>query len=115
MRARLAVEPGVVDVDQVREAAQQKMIFVTDKEKAALNGITTEQIASTLQAVLEGGTVGVVRSDTERNPLRIELRAARRSPDQRGRLGEGPCQREQRATGPAGRVGAMGTPPAWTR
>jgi multidrug efflux pump subunit AcrB len=74
VRARLAVEPGVVDVDQVREAAEQKIIFVTDKEKAALNGITTEQIASTLQTALEGSMVGVVRSDTERNPLRIELR-----------------------------------------
>jgi multidrug efflux pump subunit AcrB len=74
VQARLAVEPGVVDVDRVREAAQQKIVFVTDKEKAALNGITTEQIASTLQAVLEGSAVGVVQSNTERNPLRIELR-----------------------------------------
>jgi multidrug efflux pump subunit AcrB len=74
VRARLAVEPGVVDIDEVREAAQRKIIFVTDKEKAALNGITTEQIASTLQAVLEGSTVGVVRNNTERNPLCIELR-----------------------------------------
>ena len=53
---------------------QRKMTFVTDKEKAALNGITTEQIASTLEALLAGETVGLVRSDTERNPLRIELR-----------------------------------------
>ena len=74
VRARLAIEPGVVDVDDVREAAQQKLTFVTDKEKAALNGITTEQIASTLQALLAGGTVGLVHSETERNPLRIELR-----------------------------------------
>jgi multidrug efflux pump subunit AcrB len=74
VRARLAAEPGVADVDDVREAAQEKLAFVTDKEKAALNGITAEQIAATLQAVLGGGTVGVVRSDTERNPLRIELR-----------------------------------------
>ncbi|MEN6450768.1 MAG: efflux RND transporter permease subunit, partial [Thermoguttaceae bacterium] len=74
VRARLAVEPGVVDLDQVREAAQRKLAFVTDKEKAALNGVTTEQIAGTLQALLPGGAVGVVRSDTERNPLRIELR-----------------------------------------
>ena len=49
VRARLAVEPGVVDIDHVREAAQQKLVFITDKEKAALNGITTEQIAGTLQ------------------------------------------------------------------
>ncbi|MCY2992308.1 MAG: efflux RND transporter permease subunit [Planctomycetota bacterium] len=74
VRTRLAIEPGVVDVDDVREAAQQKLTFVTDKEKAALNGLTTAQIASTLQAVLAGGTVGLVRSETERNPLRIELR-----------------------------------------
>ncbi len=74
VRSRLAVEPGVVDVDDVREAAQRKLAFVTDKEKAALHGITTDQIAKTLQAVLEGGTVGLVHSDSERNPLRIELR-----------------------------------------
>jgi multidrug efflux pump subunit AcrB len=74
VRARLAVEPGVVDVDSVREAVQEKMAFVADKEKAALNGITTEQIAATLQAALKGNPVGVVRSNTERNPLRIELR-----------------------------------------
>jgi multidrug efflux pump subunit AcrB len=64
----------VVDVDDVREAAQRKITFVGDKEKAALNGITTEQIASTLEALLAGNTVGLMRSDTERNPLRIELR-----------------------------------------
>jgi multidrug efflux pump subunit AcrB len=74
VRARLAAEPGVVDVDDVREAAQRKLIFVTDKEKAALNGITTEQIAQTLHTVLGTHTEGVVRSSTERNPLRIEMR-----------------------------------------
>jgi len=74
VRARLAVEPGVVDVDDGREAAQGKLTFVTDTEKAALSGVSADQIASTLQAVLGGTTVGLVRSDTERNPLRIELR-----------------------------------------
>jgi multidrug efflux pump subunit AcrB len=75
VRGRLAVEPGVVDVDDVREAAQEKLTFVTDTEKAALSGISADQIASTLQAMLGGATVGLVRSDTERNPLRIQLRA----------------------------------------
>ncbi len=74
VESRLAVEPGVVDVDSVRKAAQRKIAFVADKEKAALSGITTEQIAATLQTVLEGGNAGVVRNNTERNPLRIELR-----------------------------------------
>jgi multidrug efflux pump subunit AcrB len=72
--ARLALEPGVVDVDDIREAPQRKMTFVTDKEKAAINGISTEQIAATLHAALGSGTAGLVNSDTERNPLRIELR-----------------------------------------
>jgi len=74
VRARLAVEPGVVDVDTVREAPQTKHTFVVDKEKAAINGITTDQIAATLQAVLEGSPVGVERNPTERNPLEIKLR-----------------------------------------
>ncbi len=74
VRARMAIEPGIVDVDHVRETAQQKITFITDKEKAALNGITTEQIAGTLRTLLDSGTVGLMRSETERNPLRIELR-----------------------------------------
>jgi multidrug efflux pump subunit AcrB len=76
VRARLAAEPDVVDVDDVREAPQRKLTFVADKEKAAINGVSTEQIAETLRAVLQGDTVGLIRSDTERNPLRIELRVS---------------------------------------
>src|SRR5262245_45900505 len=74
VRARLAIEPGVVDVDDGREAVQDKLIFVTDAEKAALSGISADQIASTLQAALSGVTVGLVRNETERYPLRIQLR-----------------------------------------
>ncbi len=73
VRARMAREPGVVDIDHVREAPQPKLVFVTDKEKAALNGVTTEQIAGTLRTLLAGDTVGLIRSSTERNPLRIAL------------------------------------------
>ncbi|MCE5267569.1 MAG: efflux RND transporter permease subunit [Planctomycetaceae bacterium] len=75
VRKRLGEEPGVVDVDDVREAAQPKVVFVPDEEKAALSGITREQIAATLHAVLAGDRLGAVRSPSERNPLRIELRA----------------------------------------
>lgn len=74
VRARLALEPGAVDLDRAREAEQQKLIFVTDTEKAALSGISADQIGQTLQAVLGGATVGLVRTETERNPLRILIR-----------------------------------------
>ncbi|MEN6405676.1 MAG: efflux RND transporter permease subunit [Thermoguttaceae bacterium] len=89
VRTRLSEEPGVVDVDDTRESPQEKLVFVTDKEKAALSGISTEQIASTLQAALGGEAVGTIRNPTERNPLRIELRvplAQRSSPSSLGRI-----------------------------
>lgn len=75
VRARLAAEPGVVDVDHVREAAQEKKIFVVDKEKAALNGITVEQVAQSLKLLLAGSSVGAIPNETERNPLRIITRS----------------------------------------
>ncbi len=74
VRARLAVEPGVVDVDHVREARQEKQVFIADKEKAELNGISSEQIVATLRSLLQSDTIGILRNETERNPLRIELR-----------------------------------------
>jgi multidrug efflux pump subunit AcrB len=74
VRTRLGLEPGVVDLDDVRESPQLKQVFVADKEKAALNGVSTDQIARTLRALLPGDAVGTIRSDNERNPLRIELR-----------------------------------------
>lgn len=74
VRNRLSREPGVVDVDDVREAPQTKLTFVTDQEKAALSGISTAEIAATLKAMLGSETIGVVHEPAERNPLRIELR-----------------------------------------
>ncbi len=74
VRSRLAEEPGVVDMDDSRDAAQQQITFISDTEKAALNGISAYQIGTSLQAVLKGTTVGLMRNDNERNPLQIELR-----------------------------------------
>ncbi|MGD1276308.1 MAG: efflux RND transporter permease subunit [Tepidisphaeraceae bacterium] len=74
VRQRLAMEPGIVDLDDVADAPQRKLVFVTDKEKAAINGITTEQVATTLQIALGGGDAGTVHAPDERNPLLIELR-----------------------------------------
>jgi multidrug efflux pump subunit AcrB len=89
VRARLTKEPCVVDVDDIREATQEKLTFIADKEKAALSGISTEQIAATLRAALAGDAVGAARSETERNPLRIELRVPvdkRSSPEDLARI-----------------------------
>ena len=74
VRARLDREPFVVDTDNIVEAAQDKQVYVTDKEKAALHGISVETIADTVSTALGGSLAGTVRVEGERNPLRIELR-----------------------------------------
>lgn len=77
VRARLEREPFVVDVDDTVEADSRKLVFVTDKEKAALAGVSVAEIADTLRIALSGETAGLLRVETERNPLRIELRLPR--------------------------------------
>ncbi|MCY2930158.1 MAG: efflux RND transporter permease subunit [Planctomycetota bacterium] len=74
---RLAREPGVVDVDDMTEAAQVKYRFVPDQEKAALHGVSVEEIARTQQMLLAGAPVGTVQQPGERNPLLIDLRLGR--------------------------------------
>jgi len=53
LRARLEAEPGVVDVDDSVEADETKLVFRTDKEKAALNGVT--ECTSTYTCAKRGG------------------------------------------------------------
>ncbi len=85
VRQLLETETLVVDVDDTVEADQKKLVFVLDKEKASLNGINTQQIASTVRLALEGhqpgeetmmtAGQGVLHLRRELNPLRIVLRA----------------------------------------
>ncbi|MFQ5589777.1 MAG: efflux RND transporter permease subunit [Phycisphaerae bacterium] len=77
LRARLEAEPNVVDVDDSVESDQIKLVFLTDKEKASLNGVTVREIVETLKICLEGAVAGTVRVASERNPLVIELRLPR--------------------------------------
>ncbi|MCX5655372.1 MAG: efflux RND transporter permease subunit, partial [Planctomycetota bacterium] len=52
VRARLAAEPGVTDIDDTSEAPFAKLSFVVDKEKAALSGLATAEIAEAIQMSL---------------------------------------------------------------
>ena len=74
---RMAREPGVVEVDDTVEADWDELVFVTDKEKAALHGITVSQIAETVQLALGGATAGLMHDERERHPLAIVLRLPR--------------------------------------
>ncbi|MGB7623410.1 MAG: efflux RND transporter permease subunit, partial [Terriglobia bacterium] len=65
---------GVVDVDWYMEGDQTQYRFVVDKEKASLNGVSAEQIASTLRLAVEGMNVGLLHQDLEKEDVPIHLR-----------------------------------------
>jgi multidrug efflux pump subunit AcrB len=73
---RLEREPMVVEIDSTVEADQQRWRFITDKQKAALSGIATEDINNTMAMANAGYQVGYLQLPTETRPLPIELRLA---------------------------------------
>jgi multidrug efflux pump subunit AcrB len=81
LAARLAAEPGMVDVDVMAEDPHPRLDFVLDKEKAALHGVATADVVRTLRLALAGDAAATVHEPAERQPLPLLLRLdrARRS------------------------------------
>jgi multidrug efflux pump subunit AcrB len=83
VRRMFETEPRVVDVDDTFEASRSRFVFRIDKEKASLNGVSAEDIASTVRLALQGWTPGEGSPQTSRagaaqlpqeiNPLSIVL------------------------------------------
>ncbi len=76
--------PGVVDTDWYIEAAQPKMRFTIDKEKAALHGISAEAISETLQIAVGGVSVDLLHTPREKEDVALWLqlpRASRTTPE----------------------------------
>ena len=65
---------GIVDVDWYVEDDQRKITFDVDKDKAALNGVTTEAVSRTLRAALSGMPVGLAHLEREKEPVEISMR-----------------------------------------
>ncbi|MFQ5741048.1 MAG: efflux RND transporter permease subunit [Acidobacteriota bacterium] len=65
---------GIVDVDSYLEADQLKYHFEVDREKAALDGISAQQITSTVRLALQGLQVGPLHQPREREDVGIFLR-----------------------------------------
>jgi multidrug efflux pump subunit AcrB len=65
---------GVVDVDWYVEDDQNRYTFAVDKEKAALNGIATTDVAKTLAIALGGMDAGLLHKPEENEPVPINLR-----------------------------------------
>jgi len=72
---------GVVDVDWYVEDDQTEYQFIVDKEKAAINGVTVDDIAHTLQLASAGYPAGLLHVDSEKEdvPLMLRLDRATRS------------------------------------
>ena len=77
VRTDIEQTQGVVDVDDFVDAHQDKLHFMIDYDKAALRGITTQQVANTLQLAIAGAQVGALHLPEERQPLSIQLQMPR--------------------------------------
>ncbi len=72
---------GVVDVDWYVDDDQTKYKLVVDKEKAALNGISEDEISRTVQAASAGFPAGLLHVDAAKEdvPITVRLDRATRS------------------------------------
>ena len=60
---RMSREPGVVEVDDVREASVPRLVFEPDQEKAALSGVSVADISDTIRIALQGDDRTIIRVD----------------------------------------------------
>jgi multidrug efflux pump subunit AcrB len=68
---------GVVDVDWYVEDDQPKYSLRVDEEKAAINGISAEDIARAMQAASAGYAAGLLHQDAEKEDVALTVRLDR--------------------------------------
>ena len=69
----------MVDVHDTEVEDVRKFNVVVDKEKAALSGISTIQIAQVLRTLVHGADLGRLHIEGEKNPVPIRVHVPRRS------------------------------------
>jgi multidrug efflux pump subunit AcrB len=74
IKALFAKTDQVVDIDDSVKEKQDKYQLIVDKEKAALTGISTEQIVQTLQLSVGGMAISTLHRPEAKNPVTIMLR-----------------------------------------
>ncbi|GAB6059822.1 efflux RND transporter permease subunit [Desulfonatronum parangueonense] len=63
----------VVDVDDSRTAPRQRLTFVPDREKAALHGISAQELLHALRLAVGGASVAAIHSPHERQTLPVRV------------------------------------------
>lgn len=74
VKQRLIREPFVTEVDTTVEDNQRRLRFITDKQKAALSGVASDDINNTLLMANQGVQAGFLHQEREAKPLPMELR-----------------------------------------
>ena len=77
VREILSKTAGVVDIDWYVEDDQPRYRFEVDPAKAALNGVSTEQVAETLRIAVDGMSTGLLHLPGEKEDVPIVLRLPR--------------------------------------
>ena len=75
VRGLFETTPGVVDVDWYMEAAQPRLVFRFDQEKAALHRIGADRVANVVRIAEAGGEAGLLHAPEEKEdvPIRVRL------------------------------------------
>ena len=81
VKAIFAATDGVVDIDWYQEEQRNKQVVLVDTEKAALHGITAEEVSQVLSMALSGQTIDLFHQprDKEKIPLRLQLAKTERT------------------------------------
>lgn len=79
---RLKREPMVTEVDTSTKGEQEIWQFVVDQEKAALSGVSVDDINTTIRAANSGIVLGYLETQREIEPLPIEIRLPVKQRDQ---------------------------------
>jgi multidrug efflux pump subunit AcrB len=71
VRAAFDATPDIVDTDDSLEAPAKRRIIEIDRQKAALLGVSQQQIVEAVRTALDGTDVTYVHSGTERSPIPV--------------------------------------------
>ncbi len=88
IKAIMKATPDVVDVDWYVEDDHDEYNLVVDKEKAALQGISTADIAATMEIAVGGVTAGLLHDPKEKEDIAIVVRFPRSTRSDISRLRE---------------------------
>lgn len=110
-RLRQTDSRHITDIDMLNEPLPERLIFRIDNDKAALNGISVQDVTGCLAAAISGAHLGDLRLPHERQPLHIRLRLPYADRNNLARLGELTIKGHHGNAVPLAEIGSFTTEP----